>query len=45
MLHEDIEWAAEIISENKLNPVNFGPIKQDMGREEICAWMDKINLK
>ena len=45
MLHEDIEWAVEVISENKLNTGNHGAYKYNEDREEISAWLDKINLK
>jgi hypothetical protein len=45
MLHEDIEWAVEVISENKLYSGQLGVNKYNKGREEIAAWLDKINLK
>jgi hypothetical protein len=44
MLLEDIEWAIEVISANKLYSGNLDNIKFNQDRPEIKAWMDKINL-
>jgi hypothetical protein len=43
-LQEDIEWAIDIISANKLYSGNSA-IKLDETRPEIKAWMEVINLK
>jgi len=45
MLLEDVEWAIEVISENKLYSGSLGGIQYNESREEIAAWLDKINLK
>ena len=45
MLYEDIEWAVNIISENKLYSGSHGAFKYNKDRDEILAWLEKINLK
>ena len=45
MLYEDIEWAVNIISENKLYSGSLGAFKYNKDRDEILAWLEKINLK
>ena len=44
MLLEDIDWAIEVISANKLYSGNMDNIKFNQDRAEIKAWMDTINL-
>jgi hypothetical protein len=43
-LLEDIEWAIEVISANKLYTGNLSIINFNKQREEIQAWLDKIDL-
>jgi len=45
VLLEDIEWAVEVISANKLYSGNMDNIKFNKERPEIKAWIDQINLK
>ena len=45
VLLEDIEWAVEVISANKLYSGNLDNIKFNKERPEIKAWIDQINLK
>tara|TARA_B110001450_G_C17519007_1_gene439744 strand:- start:96 stop:338 length:243 start_codon:yes stop_codon:yes gene_type:complete len=45
VLLEDIEWAIEVISANKLYSGNLDNIKFNKERPEIKAWIDQINLK
>ena len=45
MLMEDIEWAIEVISTNKLYTGNMSMINFNRQRPEIEAWLDQINLK
>ena len=45
MLMEDIEWAIEVISANKLYTGSLDLINFNTQRPEIAAWLDKINLK
>jgi hypothetical protein len=45
MLHEDIEWAIEVISENLMYSGNMKNVKFNIDREEISAWLDRIHLK
>ena len=40
MLHEDIEWAVELISKNKLYAVGMDNIKYNKDRPEISAWLN-----
>lgn len=44
LLLEDIEWAIEVISANKLYTGNLDNIKLNKERPEIKAWSDLINL-
>jgi hypothetical protein len=44
-LLEDIEWAIDVISANKLYSGNMDNIKFNKERAEIKAWIDQINLK
>ena len=44
MLIEDIQWAIDTISANKLYSGNLDNIKFNLDRPEIKAWMDVINL-
>ena len=41
---EDIEWAIEVISANRLSQGNLGGIKLDDQRPEIRAWTDMIKM-
>lgn len=43
-LQEDIEWAAGVISANKLYKGNLSDIKFDENRPEIKAWLSMINM-
>lgn len=45
MLMEDIEWAIEVISANKLYTGSLDMINFNIQRPEIQAWLDRINLK
>jgi hypothetical protein len=45
MLVEDIQWAIEIISQNKLYTSNLNYINLDTQRPEIKAWTELISLK
>lgn len=45
MLLEDIEWAVEVISANKLYSGSLDSINFNKERPEIKAWIDQINLK
>ena len=45
VLLEDIEWAIDVISANKLYSGNLDNIKFNKERPEIKAWIDQINLK
>ena len=42
---EDIEWAIEVISNNKLYTGTLNMINFNVQRPEISAWLDRINLK
>jgi hypothetical protein len=44
MLLEDIEWVVQVISDNKLYSGNMDSIKYNKDREEIVAWLNKIDL-
>ena len=44
MLLEDIDWAIEVISANKLYSGSLDNIKFNKERTEIKAWIDLINL-
>jgi len=44
VLLEDIEWAVEVISSNKLYSGNLNNIKFNKERPEIKAWIDQIDL-
>ena len=44
MLLEDIEWAVEVISANKLYSGNLSNIKFNKERPEINAIISRINL-
>ena len=44
MLVEDIQWAIDVISQNKLYTGNMDSIKFNKDRPEIKAWTDLINL-
>lgn len=43
-LSEDIEWAIEVISANKLYKGDLSVLDFNIKRPEIQAWMDKINM-
>lgn len=45
MLMEDIEWAIEVISANKLYTGSMSMINFNRQRPEIEAWLDQIDLK
>lgn len=45
MLVEDIQWAIDVISANKLYTGNLDSINFNTMRSEINAWTDKISLK
>jgi hypothetical protein len=45
VLLEDVEWAVEVISANKLYAGNLDSINFNKERPEIKAWIDQINLK
>ena len=42
-LREDIEWAVEVISSNKLYNGNLHTIDYDEGRPEISVWTKMIS--
>lgn len=44
-LREDVEWAIEMISENKLYNGGFEGFKLQEEKQEIKAWKDLITLK
>ena len=44
MLIEDIEWAVEVISKNKLYAAGYDNIKYSKDRPELWAWLNMINL-
>jgi hypothetical protein len=44
-LQEDIQWAIDIISANKLYVGSFEGFKLQEERAEVKAWTDMINLK
>jgi len=44
-LKEDIEWAVEIISANKLYTGTMNNINFNTERPEIRAWLDIIHLR
>ena len=44
MLREDVQWASELINENHIYSANLDQQKYNKEREEISAWLDKINL-
>jgi hypothetical protein len=44
MLVEDIQWAIEVISQNRLYTGSMDSIKFNTERPEIKAWTDLINL-
>lgn len=44
VLREDIEWAIEVISSNKLYKSNLGGFKLSNEREDVQAWNNLINL-
>lgn len=43
-LLEDIEWAIEVISANKLYQGSLGAVALDEQRPEIRAWTDMIKM-
>jgi hypothetical protein len=43
-LQEDIEWAAGVISTNKLYKGSLSDIKFDRKRPEIKAWLDMVDM-
>jgi len=45
VLLEDIEWAVEVISANKLYAGNLDSHTFNKLRPEISSWIDQINLK
>lgn len=45
ILIEDLFWAIEVISANKLYSGNMDNINFNVERPEIKAWIDKIGLK
>ena len=45
MLIEDIEWAVEVISKNKLYGAGLDQVKYSKDRPELWAWLNMINLK
>ena len=44
-LLEDIEWAIEVISANKLKAGNMNIFKLDELRPEIRAWLNLISME
>lgn len=44
-LQEDIEWAIDVISTNKLYAGSFEGFKLSEDRPEVKAWTDMIGLK
>lgn len=44
-LQEDIQWAIDVISSNKLYAGGFGGFKLSEERPEVKAWTDLISLK
>jgi hypothetical protein len=44
-LREDLEWAAGVISANKLYQGNLSNINFDERRPEIKAWLEMISMK
>lgn len=44
-LREDLQWAIDIISSNKLYIHNFAGFKLSEDRPEVKAWTDLIYLK
>jgi hypothetical protein len=45
MLVEDIQWAIDVISANKLYKGNLDNINFNTMREEVNAWIDRISHK
>jgi hypothetical protein len=45
MLREDIEWAIDVISANKLYTGSLDTINYNLQRPEIAAWLNQIKLK
>lgn len=45
LLQEDLEWAYETISSNKLYKGGLDGMKLNMDRPEVQAWMNMINLQ
>jgi len=45
MLVEDIQWAIDVISANKLYTGNLNQVNLDTQRVEIKAWTELISLK
>jgi hypothetical protein len=45
MLVEDVQWAIEVISQNKLYTGNINQVQYDLTRPEIKAWTELISLK
>jgi hypothetical protein len=44
-LQEDIKWAIDIISSNKLYAGGFSGFKLSEDRPEVKAWCDLISIK
>ena len=44
-LREDVEWAIDVISANKLYQGGFEGFKLQEDRQEVKAWTDMIGLK
>ena len=45
MLAEDIQWAVDVISANKLYTGNMASINFNNERSEIRHWIDEISMK
>ena len=45
MLTEDIQWAIDVISANKLYKGNLDNINFNTMRDEVTAWIDRISMK
>ena len=44
MLIEDIEWVVEVLCENKMNSGSMHSVKYNKEKEEIKAWLERIDL-
>ena len=44
-LREDIEWAVDVISANKLYTGNLNDVQLDTKRPEIRAWTELISME